>query len=122
MAYFPSAQLNAGIGAMFTATSTTYYSSLHTASPGTTGANEVTGGSYARQATIFGTASAGVMSTTDAQNFTSMPAVTVTHFGEWSAVTSGTWLGGGQLSASIAVPSGATVSAAIGALHVSLAG
>ena len=122
LTYLPAAQANAAIAAMFVPTSTTYYGSLYTASPGATGANEVTGGSYGRQAAVFGTASSGVEATTDAQNWTSMPAVTVTHFGFWSASTAGTWEGGGPLTSSLTVPAGATVAAAIGALTVQVQG
>lgn len=96
--------------------------SLHTASPGYTGANEVAGGSYARQGATFGAPSAGSKATTNAQNWTSMPAVTVTHFGFWSAVSAGTWRGGGPLTSSLTVPSGATVAAAIGALTLGQSG
>lgn len=78
--------------------------SLHTADPGTTGANEVTGGSYARvQATLptgaNGTATAPIVSI-------NVPAgVTVTHVGVWSAVTAGTFVGGSAaLSPSLAFP------------------
>ena len=121
LTYLTAAQANAGIAAMFVPT-TTYYGSLHTTTPGTTGAAEVTGGSYARQAAVFGTAASGVESTTDAQNWTSMPAVTVGYFGFWTASTAGTWLGGGALGSSLTVPAGATVAAAIGALTVSCQG
>jgi hypothetical protein len=98
------------------------YVSLHTASPGTTGANEVTGGSYARQSETDGLPSSGVKTSTNAQNFTSMPAVTVGYFGKWSAASAGTYYGGGALSASLTVPAGATVAAAIGALATTVAG
>ena len=121
LTYLPAAQANLGIAAMFVP-SNTYYGSLHTASPGLTGANEVTGGSYGRQAVVFGSASSGVEATTDAQNWTGMPAVTVSYFGFWSAVTSGTYLGGGALGSSLTVPAGATVAAAIGAITVSVQG
>lgn len=97
-------------------------SSLHTATPGTTGASEVTGGSYARQSTTYGTGANGVQTSTNAQNFVSMPSVTVTHFGQWTAVSSGTYCGGGPLTSSLTVPSGATVAAAIGALTVGVTG
>lgn len=96
--------------------------SLHTASPSTTGANEVSGGSYARQLTTYGTPSSGVEATTNAQNWTGMPSATVTHFGEWTAVSSGTYNGGGALTSSLTVPAAATVAAAIGALTVSFTG
>ena len=102
---------------------TSLYVGLYTANPtDAAGGTEVTGGSYARQAAVFGTASSGVEATTDAQNWTSMPAVTVTHFGFWSAATAGTWEGGGPLTSSLTVPAGATVAAAIGALTVQVQG
>ena len=52
--------------------------SLHTAYPGTTGANEVTGGSYTREAATFGVAVGGerAMSpavTFDVNAFTAVP-------------------------------------------------
>lgn len=100
----------------------TLYASLHTASPGTTGANEVSGGSYARQSLTCGAPSSGVKTSTNAQNWTSMPSCTVTHDGTWSAVSSGTYYGGGALGSSLTVPLSATVSAAIGALSFTVAG
>jgi hypothetical protein len=105
----------------YTFTQTTY-GSLHTATPGFTGASEVTGGSYARQLAQFGLPATGVKTSTDAQNWTSMPSVTVGYFGFWSASTSGTWLGGGALGSSLTVPSGATVAAAIGAITLTTSG
>lgn len=117
----PAAQANAAIAAMFVPT-TGYFGSLHTATPGTTGASEVTGGTYGRQGTTYGTGSSGVEATTNAQNWTLMPSCTVTHFGEWTLVTSGTYLGGGALGSSLTVPAGATVAAAIGALTVQVQG
>lgn len=95
---------------------------LNTGSPSNTGANEVTGGSYVRQAATFGLPSAGVKTSTNAQNWTSMPSCTVGYFTFWSATTSGTYYGGGALSASLTVPSGATVAAAIGALTITAGG
>jgi hypothetical protein len=65
------------------------YISLHTGSPGTTGANEVTGGAYARVQTTW-TSGAGTPVTI------SVPSgVTVDYFGMWSAVSAGTYGGGG---------------------------
>jgi len=77
---------------------TTYYLALFTSDPTTTGASgEVTGGSYARQAIAFGSASAGSQASTNAQTFTSMPveAGGIPYFGLFTASTSGTYLGGG---------------------------
>jgi hypothetical protein len=69
------------------------YVSLHTGDPGNTGTNEVTGGSYARQLAGFDAPvdDTGVRAITNAADidFTDMPAVTVTHFAVWTAVTGG---------------------------------
>jgi hypothetical protein len=117
----PAAQANTAIAAIFVPT-TGYFGSLHTATPGLTGANEVTGGSYGRQGTTYGAAALGIELTTNGQSWTLMPAVTVTYFGEWTLVSGGTYLGGGLLTSPLTVPAGASVVAAIGALSVSVAG
>lgn len=117
----PAAQANAAIVAMFPVPGTAF-GSLHTATPGTTGASEVTGGTYGRQSTTFAAAALGIELTANAQNWTLMPSCTVTYFGEWTASTSGTYLGGGLLGSSLTVPAGATVAAAIGALSVAVTG
>jgi hypothetical protein len=120
MARLPTAQENTGIAAMFVP-STTYYLALFTTDPTTSGASgEVSGGSYARQTIVFGAASGGSEASTTAQNFTSMPSVTVPYAGYFTTVTAGTYLGGLQLGSSLTVPSGATVAAAIGAMTVAL--
>jgi hypothetical protein len=98
------------------------WASLHTASPGQTGANEASGGSYARQSVTLGIAASGVKASTNSQTFTAMPSVTITHQGYWSAVSGGSWNGGTALGSSLVVPSGATVSAAVGALTVAVQG
>jgi hypothetical protein len=121
LTYLPASQANAAMQAMITA-STTYYLSLHTSSPSTTGANEVTGGSYGRQTIQWGAASSGVMTSTTAQNFTSMPSCTVGYFGAWTLVTSGTYELGGTTTSSLTVPSGATVACAIGAVTLTVSG
>lgn len=65
--------------------------SLHTAFPGLTGANEVSGGApaYARQAVTFGAAAGGSRALTAAVTF-NVPATTVRWFGFW---VSGTYVG-----------------------------
>lgn len=70
----------------------TLYASLHTADPGETGANEVTGGSYARQTITLSAASSGTTSNSGAISFTGMPACTVTHAALWDASTAGNCL------------------------------
>lgn len=69
--------------------------SLHTGDPGTTGANEATGGSpaYARQSVTMGAPVNGV-STSDQVTF-NVPADTYTHFGVWDS--SGAFKGGNPL-------------------------
>jgi hypothetical protein len=121
LTYLPAAQANAAMQAMITPT-TTYYASLHTGSPSNTGANETSGGSYARQAIQFGNASSGVETSTDAQSYTNMPAVTISYFGVWSLVTGGTYELGSPLGSSLTVPAGATVTMAIGAVTLTVGG
>jgi len=74
------------------------YLSLHSATPGTTGANELSGGSpaYARQATTV-TATGGTGTSTQVTFDQNQVA---THFGAWTAATGGTFIGGNALSAS----------------------
>lgn len=103
----------------------TYYLALCTADPGTTGANEVSntgGSSYGRQPIVFGTASASSKASTDAQNFTNMPAVAISNLAIWTGVTAGTYMGGGTASVNggSAVPSGSTVAFAIAAVAAGL--
>lgn len=71
------------------------YMSLHTADPGLTGLNEVTGGSYARQAITFGAAASKSITSSNTVDFTGMPAATVTHLGIWDAATAGNFYVGG---------------------------
>lgn len=76
--------------------------SLHDDDPGSNGADEISGGSpaYARQACTWDSASSGSMALSAAETFDVPSGTTVTHFGVWSAATSGTFYGGGALSAS----------------------
>jgi hypothetical protein len=78
------------------------YMSLHSASPGANGANELTGGSpaYARQALTWGSASGGVASVSGTVSFNIPAGSTVAYVGLWSASTSGTWYGAVQLASS----------------------
>lgn len=119
MPFLPPAAANAMLATLLTA-GTTYYMSLHAGSPGTTGVNEVAGGTYGRQPLVFGAASGGSQASTDAQSFAGMPACTPTNFGIWTAVTGGTYIGGGTLSSSPALPNGSTVNFATGAVVASV--
>ncbi len=73
--------------------------SLHSADPGTTGANEITGGrpAYARKAATWGTAASGTRTLSSAVVFDIPAGVTVSHFGIWSAVTGGNFQAGDAL-------------------------
>ena len=75
--YMKNAMLEAffGVGAVMM--------SLHSADPGTTGANEVTGGSYARKQVAYGSASAGQIKNIATATFTNLTAGTITHAGFW---------------------------------------
>jgi hypothetical protein len=75
------------------------YISMHTGDPGTTGANEVTGAPYARQLSTFDGPAGG--SDTGTEVAVPMPAgagtTTITHWGQWSAVSGGTFVTGDEL-------------------------
>lgn len=89
--------------------------SLHTGDPGTTGASEVAGGSYARQQAAFPASSSGSLANSAAIEFT-LPAAVVTHVGFWSAVSGGNFIKGGALDASKTFLSGEVGRFAAGAL------
>ena len=112
MARIATAPLNAAVAAAFVP-GTTYYISLHSADVGTTGANEFSGGGYARQAIVFSTASGGVISNTGAISVPNAGSTAATHFGIWNSASAGTYLGGGTLGSNVTA---ASVSFAIGAV------
>jgi hypothetical protein len=123
MARLSTTAENTGIAAIFVP-STTYYLALFTTDPSTTGSSgEVTGGSYARQAIAFGSASGGSEASTNAQNFTGMPAESggIPYFGIFTASSGGSYIGGGTTTGlSGAISAGSTVAFAIGAVTVAL--
>ena len=94
--------------------------SLHDGDPGEDGANEVNGGSYARQSGSFGAAASGAVANDADIEFADMPTVTVTHVGVFDAETDGNFLWGGALTASKALTSGDTARIATGELDVTL--
>lgn len=108
-------------GTAFTAP-TNVYVSLHSADPGETGANEITAGanSYARQlATSSFAASSGGSKVSNADlTWLDMPAVTVTHFAIWDALTTGNCLFVGALGASKTTQAGDTFKILSGNLTV----
>jgi hypothetical protein len=102
-----------GLDASGSPTNLMGFTSLHTASPGTTGANENPGtGGYARQATTWNAASGGSKTNSTALTFSTAGSTAVTHVGSWSASTAGTYgigaaLGSSVTAVSITVASGA---------------
>lgn len=100
------------------------YVSLHTANPGLTGASESADSNYARVQATFGAASGGVASNTGALVFASgvgwNGSDTLTHAGIFTAASSGNFLIGGSLDATVNVNAGNEVEFAIGALDVTL--
>lgn len=86
----------------------TAYLSLHVGNPGITGANELTGGSYARQLIAWSAASGGAKANSGALNFTGLPVVSaatpITHMGIWSAVTAGTFYWAGPVGTQFIAP------------------
>lgn len=79
----------------------TVYVSLHTGDPGLVGSNEVTGGTYTRQAAGFTAAASSHTDNASLLSFTLMPAVAapgVTYAGVWDAATVGNFLYGGPLT------------------------
>lgn len=118
MAEFPVATLNAAVAAALIP-GTTYYLSLHSADPGTTGASELSGGTYARQALVFGAASGGVVANNAAITSPNAGSVSVTYVGVWSASTAGTYRNGLAMGSPVTA---ASIAFAIGAITVTAAG
>ena len=103
---------------------TAVYLSLPTADPTDAGTGaECSGGSYARQAITFNAAHAtnGTIDNSSVEEFTNMPACTVTHIGIWDAASSGNLLFYGAVTASKAVGAGDTISLSAGSLDITLA-
>jgi hypothetical protein len=76
------------------------YASLHTADPGESGANEITGGSpaYARKAITWNAAENGAMDDSNIPVFDVPADTTVSYVGFWSALTTGTFYGSANVT------------------------
>jgi hypothetical protein len=106
---------------------TTVYISCHTADPGENGANEVVGGSYGRQAGVFGApyldsgnSNTPTVSTTAATTFLDMPATSVTHLGFWDDPSAGAFLGRFTCGATLSPSAGEAVSFPAGDIDFTL--
>ena len=73
--------------------SASLYASLHDGYLGLTGANEVTGGTYARVAMTFGAASGGSADSSSTPQLNVPAGTTVQFIGLWTALTGGTFIG-----------------------------
>jgi len=71
------------------------YVSMHDDDPGTTGLNEITGGSpaYARKSITWNAASGGALDSSNAPSFDIPAGTTVKYIGYWSAASGGTFYG-----------------------------
>lgn len=99
------------------ATNVAAYVALHTGDPSTTGANEATGGGYARQSCSWNAASGGNKTNSSSLSFTTSGSTANTYFGTDSASTAGTFGIGGALTSSVTA---VTVTVAAGALTASI--
>jgi hypothetical protein len=109
--------------AVLTPLTTTMYVSLHTADPGDTGANEVSGGAYVRQGPVtFANAGNNPTVASNTTIVTYAAATTawglITHFGDWDAATAGNFRGSGAVTTPKAVNSGDTARFAAGSLTI----
>lgn len=103
--YTPTAETTAITAVKGAAT----FISLHTGDPGTSGALEVSGGTYARVATTWGTVTSG--SVTGSAVVINVPAgITITYWGLSTAITGGSFYFGGLLAASETFGSAGTYS------------
>lgn len=107
MARIGTAAENAAVNAVLALAA---YGSLHTGDTSTTGANEYSG--VTRQASTWASASGGSGANASGETYTTSGATPVTYFGQWSAVTAGTFEFGGALSSSVQAP---TITIASGA-------
>ena len=96
------------------------YASLHSAEPNASGSNEVTGGTYSREAITWGSASGGTATSSADVVFDVPTGVTITHLGYWSASTAGTFYGSRQLDTSQTFSSAGTYTLASGNISESV--
>lgn len=93
------------------------YISLHSSDPAGDGANEISGGSYARQTLMqFTQAKNGEKASSKDLMFEDMPKTAVTHIGVWDKPTGGNLLWGAELLAKKNVDEGDTFKVGAGRL------
>ncbi len=112
----------AGKGLMLSGfTAGALYVSLHTADAGTNGANEVTGGTYARKSAAWGSPAAGAVANSGAIVLDVPASTTITVLGYWSASSGGTFYGSRALDAPQTFATAGTYTIAIGNLTEAIA-
>jgi hypothetical protein len=101
---------------------TTLHLSLHDGDPAGTGANEASGGSYARQTVALSARSSGAATLSDAtETFTAVPAGTYSYFGLWdhaSDTSAAHFIMGGPISPPVTVSAGGTVTVGAGDITI----
>lgn len=118
MARASAAAENAGLNGLdgtAGATNRVAYVSLHTADPGTTGANEMA--SCPRQAVSWNAASGGSKTNSNALAFTNSGTSAANYWGTWDASSGGNYSVGGALTSPVTA---ATINIAIAQLSLSL--
>lgn len=103
----------------FTGTAT--YVSLHTDDPSTNGANEVTGGTYARKSAGWGSPSNGAVTNAGDIVFNVPASTTIKFIGYWSASSGGTFYGSRALDTNQTFATAGTYTIATGNLSESVA-
>lgn len=109
MARASVAATNAAIQAVLP-TAGTFFITLHSADPGTTGASEFT--TVTRQTFTPSTAAGGAVSNANAISVPNAGSQTATHIGIWTALTAGSYVIGAALGSNVTA---ATVTFAIAA-------
>lgn len=120
MALASTTAANAALDGLAGTGSTNYMThvSLHTATPGTTGASEnANSGGYARQACSWNAASGGTKTNSTALTFSTAGSVPVTHIGTWNSATygGGSYAIGAPLASSVTA---ASITVAAGAISL----
>lgn len=124
--YLENALLNHVLRNTVLTSPTTVYLALFTSSSSSaaleagTITNEVTGGTYARQAVTFAAPAAGATENSGAISFTNMPAGTVAYVAVMDAATAGNVLFHGALTTSRTLNLGDTFTIAAGDLDISV--
>lgn len=95
--------------------------SLHTADPSTGGTDEVSGGTYTREAITWAAAASGSVSSSNQIVFDVPGSTTINHLGYWSASTGGTFYGSRALDTAQTFATAGTYTIASGNITETLA-